>query len=337
MGMTPAMYKVISSFFRKKDKDILEFGSQQLSHVFDDENKTLFLKEYGIRDGDFTKVLYEHQGYNYDSIDIEAGTIFCDLNDGLPVLSKQYDIVTNLGTTEHIFNQHVAFCAIHGATKVGGRIFHFLPMNHSPHGLFNYNIDFFLSLCYANRYKIIDLKKAIIEESSDYSFRNVSDCDVSKVTYLFLVVEKTSNSDFCPAQQIEYLPKISIPMLDLVMGDFFDEVAERIISHGQVINKKIIDHILMFERAIVKHGCKSVSLYCANDISFFIQKNSDCSGLIERIYDGDVQKINNEFVFQLPDVFLEKIYIYIASDRFFDEIKNELLSRKDANNIIVIN
>lgn len=337
MGMTPAIYSAVSRHFRLNDKDILEFGCQQLSHIFDKESKVFFFDKHGVDNGAYTKVFYEKLGYNYDSVDIDSASILCDLNQSLPLLSKEYDIVTNFGTTEHIFNQYLSFCAIHIATKVGGRIFHFLPINHSHHGLFNYSVDFFVSLCYANEYKVIEFKKALLaDESCDYSF-----CDINeksdKTAYLFLAVEKTSNMPFRPAQQVSYLPKIYISKLKLLIGDYFEQVEDLILPYGNFANKSIVDHILNFEFAVTKFQCEKVALYCANNISQSIIMHSEFSHKISNVFDRLVSDTDDKIFSLLPDLFLTKTYIYIATDKYYDEIKNVLVLRKDVDKIVIIN
>ncbi|WP_368163941.1 hypothetical protein [Aeromonas sp. R6-2] len=337
MGMTPAIYSAVSRHFRLDDKDILEFGCQQLSHIFDKESKMFFFDKHGVDNGSYTKVLYEKLGYNYDSVDIDAASILCDLNEALPLLSKEYDIVTNFGTTEHIFNQYLSFCAIHIATKVGGRIFHFLPINHSHHGLFNYSVEFFLSLCYANEYKVIEFKKALLaDDLRDYSFCDINE-NSDKTTYLFLAVEKMSNINFRPAQQISYLPRIYISKLKFLMGDYFEKVQDLILPYGFFTNKSIVEHIFSFESAVTKFQCERVALYCANNISQSILMYSVFSHKISNVFDRYILDTENEIFSILPDIFPEKTYIYIATDKYYDEIKGALGSRKDADNIVIIN
>ena len=70
---------------------------------------------------------------------------------------NKYDLVTNMGTTEHIFNQARAFEAIHDATKIGGIMLHAVPCNgFFNHGLIKYEPKFFLYLAHSNRYEIVE-------------------------------------------------------------------------------------------------------------------------------------------------------------------------------------
>ena len=69
---------------------------------------------------------------------------------------KKYDVVTNIGTAEHIFNQFNVFKTIHNSTKPGGLIFHQLPgQGYYDHGFYNYQPTFFFDLAQANDYSII--------------------------------------------------------------------------------------------------------------------------------------------------------------------------------------
>lgn len=71
--------------------------------------------------------------------------------------TRSYDLVTNLGTTEHIINQANAFKLMHDLVKVGGVMFNLLPMARPDHGFFNYNPCFFEWMAEANQYKILGM------------------------------------------------------------------------------------------------------------------------------------------------------------------------------------
>jgi len=100
-------------------------------------------------------------GKSYAALDIlgKRDFMFFDLNfDSVPKeLENHFDLVCNAGTTEHIVNQYNGFKTIHDLTRVNGYMYHALPMGgFQHHGLFNYNVKFFYSLCTANKYKWID-------------------------------------------------------------------------------------------------------------------------------------------------------------------------------------
>ena len=69
---------------------------------------------------------------------------------------KKYDVVTNIGTSEHIFNQLAVFKTIHNSVTAGGFIIHQLPgQGYYDHGFYNYQPTFFFDLAQANNYFMI--------------------------------------------------------------------------------------------------------------------------------------------------------------------------------------
>jgi hypothetical protein len=87
---------------------------------------------------------------------LRGADIVADLNTAKPpaALRRTCDIVMNIGTTEHVFNQWNCFEYIHDATRVGGAMIHFLPMDgYMFHCLFKYDPKFFLLLAEANGYE----------------------------------------------------------------------------------------------------------------------------------------------------------------------------------------
>jgi SAM-dependent methyltransferase len=95
----------------------------------------------------------------YDLFDGPRTTIF-DLNrDEVPPADRaSYDLVINCGTTEHVFNQYNCFKVIHDATRVGGVMYHALPMTgYINHGYFVYTPVMFCDLAQVNEYEIIKI------------------------------------------------------------------------------------------------------------------------------------------------------------------------------------
>ena len=69
-----------------------------------------------------------------------------DLNQTID-LSRTFDIVTNLGTAEHIFNVHQTFKTIHDHTAPKGLMIHGLPFSGwVDHGFYNFNPTFYWDL-----------------------------------------------------------------------------------------------------------------------------------------------------------------------------------------------
>jgi hypothetical protein len=106
----------------------------------------------------FARDFWMSLGFDYAAIDVDGspGSIPLDLNfDAVPTeLRGRYDLVTNLGTTEHICNQMNAFKIIHDLAAPGAVMIHHLPAGGAPnHGLVNYNPKFFWYLARSNDYK----------------------------------------------------------------------------------------------------------------------------------------------------------------------------------------
>lgn len=85
----------------------------------------------------------------------KMGAVIRDLNKPVRGI-KPADLVTNIGTSEHVFNQAQVFTTIHKLCKTGGIMFHILPF--TPwinHGFYNYNPILFRDLIVANHYGLV--------------------------------------------------------------------------------------------------------------------------------------------------------------------------------------
>lgn len=117
-----------------------------------------------------TAAYYKALGFSsYDAIDVNSkyGSLVMDLNVDLQErygFDRQFDLVTNNGTGEHIFNQYAVFKNAHNLTRVGGIQLYVLPFhNWMNHGFFNFNPILFGDLAAANKYKLLRLSLAISE------------------------------------------------------------------------------------------------------------------------------------------------------------------------------
>ncbi len=90
-----------------------------------------------------------------DAID-ERATYRIDLSN--PVESiPEFDVVTNFGTTEHVFNIGEAFRSIHQLTKPGGVSLHCVPcFAFINHGFYNIHPNLFVEMARANDYSVVD-------------------------------------------------------------------------------------------------------------------------------------------------------------------------------------
>jgi 2-polyprenyl-3-methyl-5-hydroxy-6-metoxy-1,4-benzoquinol methylase len=151
MGIGPAARDLYRKLGLKPPARVCDLGSQEMSQ--------------GI--GGSAKDWMEHQGFEYVSIDFDGkfGALKLDLN-VVTVLDiynmgvyTTFDIVTNHGTTEHIFNQANVFCLMHKLTKVGGMMIHAVPTpKFGPsHGFYYYDETIFDDLAHANNYHILQM------------------------------------------------------------------------------------------------------------------------------------------------------------------------------------
>jgi hypothetical protein len=120
-------------------KRVIEFGNQR--YTADKEFKS-------------TEDFYKSLGFEYLALDVNEnmGAVICDLNQ--TGHSHRAELVTNNGTSEHIFNQAACFQNAHDMSS--SLMLHILPF--TPwlnHGFFNYNPILFRDLAFANDYEMV--------------------------------------------------------------------------------------------------------------------------------------------------------------------------------------
>ncbi len=174
MGISPELLDRLvqwSAVGVKAGSRVLDIGTSELFCADDPASLNRLLKHFGAElypeaDLDRTKEafaaeLFMRAGFHYRAIDITPypHTIRLDLNrEALPFWHRgRYDLVLNCGTTEHVLNQLNAFKLIHDACKVGGLMYHGVPMGGEFwHGFISYNPKFFTRMQEANGYEIIE-------------------------------------------------------------------------------------------------------------------------------------------------------------------------------------
>jgi hypothetical protein len=153
-----------------KGGSILDIGSQDIAAAPDDlqwimskfhGDRAEALTRQRFREGERWKIaaVFEDSPYHHQSIDLYSGKsiIQADLNSY--VVPKEhrgaFDLVANVGSTEHIFDQANVFRCIHDFAKVGGFFWHSIPaIGYYNHALYNYHPLFFVFLARANKYEI---------------------------------------------------------------------------------------------------------------------------------------------------------------------------------------
>jgi len=113
-----------------------------------------------LGDGKLLGDLLVLAGFQYTALDIFPGhrTTLFDLNvhEPGPALVEGFDLVLNLGTTEHVFNQLRAFQTLHSLQKIGAVCYHDLPLAGYPlHALYRYDPLFFEIVSEANKYDLV--------------------------------------------------------------------------------------------------------------------------------------------------------------------------------------
>ncbi len=117
--------------------------------------------------GASTADFYRAIGFTaYRTIDVNSryGSLVMDLNRDIAShygFRETFDLVTNNGTGEHVFNQAAVFSNAHALCKVGGVMLHVLPfVNYLNHGFFSFNPILFHDIAAANGYEILRLSIA---------------------------------------------------------------------------------------------------------------------------------------------------------------------------------
>ena len=122
-----------------------------LSYIFYGDD---FLKVGG------TAALYRMLGFErYRSVDLmdSRADWRVDLNAPEP-LPESFDVITNFGTAEHVFDIARVFRFVHDTLKVGGVALHSLPaFGEMSHGFFNIHPTAYFDLATANGYAIEDV------------------------------------------------------------------------------------------------------------------------------------------------------------------------------------
>ncbi len=103
----------------------------------------------------FYKIILNYDVYSAVDLHGTSNSKRCDLNVPLP-FQDQFDVTTNLGTAEHVFNQYQFFRSMHEKTKPGGIMIHSFPNQGCyDHGFYNYHPTFVFDICKSNHYELV--------------------------------------------------------------------------------------------------------------------------------------------------------------------------------------
>jgi hypothetical protein len=153
MGILAEPAAMVAALRLPKAFSVCELGDQWLTHVSPHALAEPWYRSLGCG--------------RYVSLDANGrGTMTVDLNQKL-ALKEQFDLVTDFGTGEHIFNQGQLWKSIHGLAKPGGYIAFDRPATGYPtHGFYLTDECLFRDLAAANRYEIVQLASGVTTRGS---------------------------------------------------------------------------------------------------------------------------------------------------------------------------
>lgn len=186
---------------------VIEIGAQDVCVAEQVVKQILVKHRFGSYRNDIAKAadLYRALGFDsYKCIDASGqnGALVFDLNKDLREqyeFVETFDLVTNLGTAEHCFNQFAVFKNLHDLCKPGGIVIHALPaQGNVNHGFYNYHPRFFADLAAANSYEIVDLSFTVDYKSEiiKYTKAEFQKWDSHDILF-YASLRKTSDTPFC--------------------------------------------------------------------------------------------------------------------------------------------
>ena len=144
---------------------MIELGNQTLKPK-DEISKPTPNKSYRVMNYSKipAKLYFQSIGIDHTSIDTNGKDGALPLNLADPETSKKYnnfDILTNFGTSEHVYDQYEVWRNIHNFCRLGGVTCHALPATHYwfKHGSCYawHDESFFMGLATLNDYEILEL------------------------------------------------------------------------------------------------------------------------------------------------------------------------------------
>lgn len=146
MGYTQKTWELLTPHLRS-GMSVLDFGAQNdYAKPYD---KYLTVKSFGLRPP-YVSESYKELGItDYTSIDLNRENKCLDMDLSTPIdLGRQFDLVCDAGTKEHIHRLQTAFENQYNMTKVGGLIYCENPKTGSwpNHGFHYFEREFYIKL-----------------------------------------------------------------------------------------------------------------------------------------------------------------------------------------------
>lgn len=123
------------------------------------------------------RVLFDYASYTSVDFHGPPSALKLDLNEPLPI-DRQFHIVTNIGTAEHVFDVAQVFKTVHERTLSGGLMIHTAPFTGFwNHGFYGLHPTLFLDLAAANGYGIEMLACGTYESFRLFPFSSLEEFD----------------------------------------------------------------------------------------------------------------------------------------------------------------
>ncbi len=186
-------------------RNVIELGAQDISADPCAVGRRLAEAGFGstVEPVAMAAELYRRLGYaSYAAIDANGahGARALDLNRDLAAqgLAATFDLVTNLGTIEHCFDQAAAFRNMHRLCRPGGLMIHCLPAQGLVnHGFYNYHPRFVADLAAANGYAIEQLFFTVDFHPERYRYAiDLFRAHDTRDLLLYAVLERRGDADF---------------------------------------------------------------------------------------------------------------------------------------------
>lgn len=217
--------------------DFLDFLIK--NNIFLNPSQAKMINLLKKKDNFSTKDFFKSVGFlDYFSIDINGAynSYKFDLNKNISQTYKfhrEFNLVINNGTGEHVFNQYSLFLNMHNLTKKNGFMLNILPfVDWINHGFYNFNPILFADLAASNSYKILKISLAnrnsaeieLKDHIQNIFFEQIKPYDqkskfnevlklakqkLGKNIFLVVIMEKLTNKNFEIPLQGKYLEDIS--------------------------------------------------------------------------------------------------------------------------------
>ncbi len=165
----------------------------------------------------FYRAVFTPESYLAVDYDKNADALQHDLN--LPLdLDRQFDVVANIGTAEHVFDIARVFRTVHQATAPGGLMIHTVPFNGWwDHGFYSVQPTLFFDLAASNGYEMVlmtcgtlkPFEVIRIERREDVSAIMTGDRATRHVLINCVLRKGPRNADFAPPIQGIYAGRLS--------------------------------------------------------------------------------------------------------------------------------